>query len=148
MKKNLKKELLLESQVCFALYSTSKTLIQAYAPLLEKLDLTYLQYIVMLVLWEEDNTPLKDIGQRLFLDSGTLTPLLKKLEKNGLINRTRSEKDEREIRITLTKKGLALKNKAEDIPKCIFEKSGLSISELEALKIKLKELREHLLNSL
>lgn len=140
-------ELLLESQLCFALYSTAKTVVQSYGPLLEKLGLTYLQYLVMLLLWEEDDVPLKALAEKLFLDSGTLTPLLKKLEALGLIRKERSEQDEREVRIRLTKEGRALRRQAEDIPRCMFQKTQLPAKELSRLKEELENLRQTLLQN-
>src|SRR3981081_2418215 len=104
--------LLLGSQLCFAIYSTAHASTRAYKPLLDRLGLTYPQYLVMLVLWERDGVPVKDIGERLFLDSGTLTPLLKRLEAAALIKRTRSTADERQVLIALTPKGHALREKA------------------------------------
>ena len=101
--------LLLGNQLCFAVYSTAHAFNRVYKPLLDRLGLTYPQYLVMLVLWERDGVPVKDIGERLFLDSGTLTPLLKRLEAAGLIKRTRSTEDERQVLIALTSQGQALR---------------------------------------
>ncbi|HEY0192136.1 MAG TPA: MarR family transcriptional regulator [Kofleriaceae bacterium] len=108
--------LLLDEQLCFALYSASRALTRAYAPLLEPLGLTYPQYLALLVLWEGDALAVKDLGERLALDSGTLTPLLKRLEHQGLVERRRSEDDERVVRIHLTAAGRALRGKARKIP--------------------------------
>src|ERR1700745_4312725 len=102
----------LGNQVCFAIYSTAHAFNRVYKPLLDRLGLTYPQYLVMLVLWERDGVPLKDIGERLFLDSGTLTPLLKRLEAAQLVKRTRSTEDERQVLIALTPQGQALKDRA------------------------------------
>ena len=102
----------LDNQICFAVYSTAHAFNRVYKPLLDKLGLTYPQYLVMLVLWERDGVPVKDIGERLFLDSGTLTPLLKRLEAAELVRRTRSTEDERQVLIALTPKGEALREKA------------------------------------
>src|ERR1700737_1717466 len=96
---------LLGNQLCFAVYSTAHAFNRVYKPLLDRLGLTYPQYLVMLALWERDGVPLKDIGERLFLDSGTLTPLLKRLEAAGLVKRTRSTEDERQVKIVLTALG-------------------------------------------
>src|SRR6202140_4412432 len=104
--------LLLGNQLCFAIYSTAHAFNRVYKPLLDRLGLTYPQYLVMLVLWERDGVPVKEIGERLFLDSGTLTPLLKRLEAAGLIKRTRSTEDERQVLIALTSQGQALREKA------------------------------------
>src|SRR5215469_12317279 len=99
----------LDNQICFAVYSAAHAFNRVYKPLLDRLGLTYPQYLVMLALWERDGVPLKDIGERLFLDSGTLTPLLKRLEQAGLVRRTRSAEDERQVLIALTTQGQALK---------------------------------------
>ncbi len=113
----------LENQLCFPLYACAKEVTRRYKPYLEELDLTYTQYITMMVLWEEKQINVKEIGNRLFLDSGTLTPLLKKLESKGYILRKRSEEDERNLVITITPEGEALKERAVKIPakmgKCI-----------------------------
>ena len=102
----------LENQLCFPLYVASKEIIKRYRPFLETIDLTYTQYITRLVLWEKKSINVKDLGKRLFLDSGTLTPLLKSLEAKGLVNRTRSTNDERILLVTITERGEALKEKA------------------------------------
>lgn len=113
----------LENQLCFPLYACSKEIIKRYKPFLEKIDLTYTQYITMMVLWDKKELNVKDLGKYLFLDSGTLTPLLKKLENKGYITRNRSNSDERNVIITITNLGLNLKEKAKKIPielsKCI-----------------------------
>lgn len=113
----------LENQLCFPMYAASKEIIRRYKPFLEDLDLTYTQYIVMLVLWEEKESNVKSLGEKLFLDSGTLTPLLKKLEDKGYITRTKLSSDERNLIIKITKVGEKLREKAKDIPmkmgKCI-----------------------------
>src|SRR5258705_7591335 len=116
--------LLLGNQLCFAIYSTAHAFNRVYKPLLDKLGLTYPQYLVMLVLWERDGLAVKDIGERLFLDSGTLTPLLKRLEAAGLIKRTRSTEDERQVMIALTAQGQALKEKARAGPQTILAAPG------------------------
>ena len=109
----------LDYQVCFKLYVASKEIIRKYAPLLEKLDLTYTQYITMLALWEKDQISVKELGEKLYLDSGTLTPLLNKLKSKGLIDKAKQEKDGRELILSLTKKGIELKEKALNIPEAI-----------------------------
>lgn len=113
----------LENQLCFPLYACAKEVVRKYKPALDALDLTYTQYITMMVLWEEKEISVKDIGKALYLDSGTLTPLLKKLEKKGYVSRTRSEEDERSIRVRITPKGEALREKAVTVPaevgKCV-----------------------------
>jgi len=108
--------LALDNQLCFALYVCSKEIIRKYNPLLEPLGLTYTSYITLLCLWEKDNVPVKELGARLFLDSGTLTPLLKKMEAQGLVTRTRGGKDERTVYIELTKEGRAMRKKCESVP--------------------------------
>jgi DNA-binding MarR family transcriptional regulator len=126
--------LCLENQVCFSLYSTANAMVRAYRPLLDKLDLTYPQYLVMLVLWEEQGISVKTLGDKLFLDSGTLTPLLKRLESKGLVSRGRSEQDERVRVLALTPEGISLKSQASDIPHLMRCKVGGEVSELKALK--------------
>lgn len=106
----------LENQICFPLYACAKEIVRLYTPFLRKLNLTYTQYIAMMVLWEEDNTNVKALGEKLYLDTGTLTPLLKKLEKEGYVSRRRSVYDERHLQIALTEKGRALKEKAQSVP--------------------------------
>jgi len=109
----------LDYQVCFKLYVASKEIIRKYNPLLEELDLTYTQYITMLALWEKDQISVKELGEKLYLDSGTLTPLLNKLKSKGLIDKVKQEKDGRELILSLTKKGIELKKKALNIPEAI-----------------------------
>ena len=123
----------LENQMCFPLYAASKELIRHYAPYLEKLDLTYTQYIAMLLLWEYDTLTVKEIGDHLFLDSGTLTPLLKKLEAKGVITRARSVKDERNLNVSLTEEGRALQSKARGIPLELGKCNPLSLEETVTL---------------
>ena len=106
----------LENQLCFPLYACSKEIIKKYKPFLDEIDLTYTQYITMMVLWEKKGMNVKELGEKLFLDSGTLTPLLKKLEIKGYIERKRASNDERNLNITITKQGEKLKAKAKDIP--------------------------------
>src|ERR1700749_3744246 len=120
----------LDNQICFAIYSAAHAFNRVYKPLLDQLGLTYPQYLVMLVLWERDDVPLKNIGERLFLDSGTLTPLLKRLEAAQLIKRTRSTEDERQVLIALTPRGQALKEKAKSVPMSILAASACSVGEL------------------
>src|SRR6478609_12152752 len=134
--------LLLDNQLCFAVYSTGHAFNRVYKPLLERLGLTYPQYLVMLVLWERDGVPLKDIGERLFLDSGTLTPLLKRLEAAQLVRRTRSAADERQVLIALTPQGLALKEKARAVPQSILAATACSVGELLSLKNEIVALRD------
>lgn len=134
----------LDNQVCFALYSASLAMTKLYKPLLDRIGLTYPQYLVMLVLWEQDGVTVSELGERLFLDSGTLTPLLKRLEAQGQIARLRDVQDERRVRITLTAEGRALRDQAEAIPQCVLHSSQCSIAELTALTTELKQLRDRL----
>jgi DNA-binding MarR family transcriptional regulator len=138
-------ELLLDNQVCFALYSASLAMTKLYKPLLEAIGLTYPQYLVMLVLWEQDGVTVSDLGERLFLDSGTLTPLLKRLEGAGLVARLRDAQDERRVRITLTAEGRALRGQAERIPACVLQRSQCTVPELQALTARLGALRSQLM---
>lgn len=126
--------LVLEKQLCFSLYSASHKLVRIYRLLLEPLDLTYPQYLAMLVLWQQPEVNVKELGEKLYLDSGTLTPLLKRLESKGLVSRTRSAQDERVVQIRLTEQGKALKTQASHIPMAIFQQSGLPLEQLLQLK--------------
>ena len=134
----------LDNQICFAVYSAAHAFNRVYKPLLDRLGLTYPQYLVMLVLWEHDDVPLKDIGERLFLDSGTLTPLLKRLEAADLVKRTRSTEDERQVLIALTPKGQALREKARAVPQAILASSACSLGELSSIKNDIVALRDRL----
>jgi MarR family transcriptional regulator, organic hydroperoxide resistance regulator len=134
----------LDNQICFAVYSAAHAFNRVYKPLLDRLGLTYPQYLVMLVLWERDDVPVKDIGEKLFLDSGTLTPLLKRLEAVHLLKRTRSRDDERQVLIALTPQGHALKDKARSVPQSILAASNCSVSELVAMKDEIVALRDRL----
>ena len=136
--------LLLGNQLCFAIYSAGHAFNRVYKPLLDRLGLTYPQYLVMLVLWERDGVPVKDIGERLFLDSGTLTPLLKRLEAAHLLKRTRSTEDERQVLISLTSQGQALREKARAVPQAILAASACSVPELVGIKDELVALRDRL----
>lgn len=134
----------LSSQLCFAVYSTAHAFNRVYKPILDALALTYPQYLVMLVLWEEDGLTVSEIGERLHLDSGTLTPLLKRLEAAGQLKRRRDAADERQVRIFLTPKGRALRDKARTVPHRVLCASGQSTAELQALKAELIRLRDRL----
>jgi MarR family transcriptional regulator, organic hydroperoxide resistance regulator len=134
----------LDNQICFAVYSTAHAFNRVYKPLLDRLGLTYPQYLVMLVLWERDGVPVRDIGERLHLDSGTLTPLLKRLEVAELIKRTRSTEDERQVLIALTPQGQALREKARAVPQSILAASACSVSELSEMKNAIVALRDRL----
>ena len=134
----------LDNQVCFALYSASLAMTKLYKPLLDAIGLTYPQYLVMLVLWEGDGITVSALGERLYLDSGTLTPLLKRLETSGLIARLRDAADERRVRISLTPAGRSLRDAAERIPPCVLQSSQCTLPELAALTGQLKTLRARL----
>jgi len=144
MKKLENDSLRLGNQLCFAVYSTAHALNRVYKPMLEPLGLTYPQYLVMLTLWEKDDVSVKEIGARLYLDSGTLTPLLKRLEQSGLITRRRDAVDERHVRIGLTTRGRHLRTRAKSIPHELLCASGGSVEELVALKEDLIALRDRL----
>jgi DNA-binding MarR family transcriptional regulator len=135
----------LDQQLCFALYATSLAMTKLYKPLLEPLGLTYPQYLVMLVLWEGDGVTVSELGSRLALDSGTLTPLLKRLEALGLVRRLRDSADERRVRLQLSADGRALKARARAVPQAILRASGCELGELSDLSARLKALRERLL---
>ena len=122
----------LENQLCFPLYAAAKEVVKAYKPYLDELDLTYTQDITMMVMWEHKELKIKDVGEYLYLDSGTLTPLIKRLEEKGYVTRRRSKKDERDLIVTITDKGEALKEKAVHIP----ERLGSCI-ELDPQKAKM-----------
>jgi MarR family transcriptional regulator, organic hydroperoxide resistance regulator len=140
MKASAKTNLLLDEQLCFALYAASRRMTATYRPLLEALDLTYPQYLVMLVLWERDGIAVRELGDRLQLDSGTLTPLLKRLEQANLLTRERRESDEREVEIKLTKSGRNLRERANDVPRCLAKKLCMSADEFIRLRDELKSL--------
>ncbi|NQY50699.1 MAG: MarR family transcriptional regulator [Colwellia sp.] len=137
-------QLLLKNQVCFSLYSASNALIRSYRPLLSALDLTYPQYLTMMVIWEKSGINVKDLGHDLHLDSGTLTPLLKRLEAKGFITRERSDEDERVRLVFLTTQGQQLKSQAESVPEAIFCKSQLPMTELQQLKASCEKLLANL----
>lgn len=134
----------LDQQMCFALYSANLALHKVYRKLLGQLDLTYPQYLVMLVLWQRDDVTVSDIGEKLFLDSATLTPLLKRLEVAGLLLRQRAKTDERQVIITLTDGGKALREKAQSIPEAILCATECDVDEMVALKQQLELLRANL----
>ena len=138
----------LANQLCFAVYSTAHAFNKVYKPLLDPLGLTYPQYLVMLILWDEDEVTVKELGNRLQLDSGTLTPLLKRLEANGLVTRRRSEQDERRVVVALTEAGRALNAKASEVPNGIFCATGLTLDGINQLRDVLLSLRGELTSSL
>ena len=123
----------IENQLCFPLYACSREVIKQYKPFLDELDLTYTQYIAMMALWENQEMTVKELGDVLYLDSGTLTPLLKKLEAKHYVTRTRSRKDERNLIVSVTEQGQSLKEKAMKMPRAIAEYTELSREEAEAL---------------
>ena len=136
MNKNTAKEALrLDNQLCFPIYAASREVIKQYHPCLTDLNLTYTQYLVMLVLWESATVTEKEMGRRLHLDSGTLTPVLKSLEGKGFIVRTRSKEDERVVCVFLTEEGSALESRAAGIPSLISESIPLSAEEREMLRL-------------
>jgi len=132
----------LDNQLCFAVYSASLAMTKLYKPLLEKLKLTYPQYLVMLVLWERDGLMVSELGERLSLDSGTLTPLLKRLEANGLVARIRDVADERRVHVSLSAAGRRLKARAAAVPACLMAASQCSVEELVALTQQIQQLRD------
>ncbi|KFA29084.1 MarR family transcriptional regulator [Xanthomonas vasicola] len=134
----------LDNQLCFALYSANLAMHKLYRGLLKALDLTYPQYLVMLVLWETDKRSVSEIGERLYLDSATLTPLLKRLQAAGLVTRTRAANDERQLIIALTETGGALRHRAGAVPEQVFCASACSLDELRQLKQQLEKLRSSL----
>jgi DNA-binding MarR family transcriptional regulator len=136
--------LLLDNQLCFALHSASLAMTKVYKPHLDKLGVTYPQYLVLLVLWERDGLTVSEIGERLYLDSGTLTPLLKRLEAQGLVDRSRDPKDERRVVIRLTGRARALKKEAAGIPACILGATGCDVQELVRLVGEIKAMRDKL----
>ena len=136
--------LALDHQLCFALYSASLAMTKLYKPLLDPLGITYPQYLVMLVLWEGDGVTVSQLGARLTLDSGTLTPLLKRLESLGLLQRLRDSRDERRVLLQLTRRGRALEARAVPVPQAVACASGCALDELLALTTRLKALRTRL----
>jgi len=136
--------LLLDNQLCFAVYSASLAMTRLYKPMLDKLQLTYPQYLVMLALWEHDGPTVSELGGRLSLDSGTLTPLLKRLEANGYLTRMRDVADERRVRITLSAAGRRLKTRAADVPGCLMAATQCPVPELVALTQQIQTLRDRI----
>lgn len=124
----------LDNQLCFAVYACAREITKLYYPLLKELNLTYTQYVTMLALWERDGLSVKQLGERLYLDSGTLTPLLKKLEATGLLTRRRSSEDERVVGVHLTDKGTALRARAAKIPERLFCQAGVPFEEADLLR--------------
>ena len=141
---NSNESLILENQLCFRLYSLTKLMNRHYSPVLKKLGLTYSPYLVLLVLWENNNTTssisVKKLGEKLDLDSGTLSPLLKRLEKQLFVSRVRNSKDERSVEVKLTDSGCQLKEQAQDIPEQMFSVTGMTVDELHSLNGQLDSL--------
>ncbi len=135
----------LDDFICFAIYSANHALNRVYKPLLDAVGLTYTQYIAMISLWQQDDQTVGSLGEKLFLESSTLTPVLKRLEGLGLIARTRDKSDERQVRVQLTAAGRALQEQARTIPPCILEASGLEAHDLTRLKAEIATLRSSLL---
>lgn len=140
--------LLLDNQLCFALHSASLAMTKVYKPHLDKLGVTYPQYLVLLVLWERDGVSVSEIGERLFLDSGTLTPLLKRLEAQGLVDRSRDPEDERRVVIRLSAAGRALKEQAAGIPACILGATGCDVQDIVRIAGEVRALRARLAGTL
>ena len=134
----------MDRQLCFALYSASRAMTAAYRPILSELNLTYPQYLVLLVLWEEDRVTVGRLGERLQLDSGTLSPLLKRLEANGFIRRERSQQDERQVEVTLTSAGRKLEAKAQCIPEKLGAQTGITEREAADLRDAIRRLTDAL----
>ncbi|MFG1477387.1 MarR family transcriptional regulator [Xanthobacter sp. V4C-4] len=134
----------LDHHLCFAIYAAGHAFNRVYKPLLEAIGLTYPQYLVMLLLWEQDDVPVGALGERLSLDSSTLTPLLKRLEAMGHLTRARDTRDERVVRVRLTPQGRALEQAAERIPECILAATGLEIEDLTRLQHQITALRARL----
>lgn len=137
----------LDKQLCFSVYVLHREIMQRYRAILEKIDLTYPQYITMMALWEVDEQTVNQLGARLFLDNGTLTPLLKRLESKSLLTRTRSKDDERVVKIRLTPQGAKLKEKASCIPMEIFEALKLDYSDMTQLKTLAEKIVHHAENT-
>ncbi|KUI30164.1 MarR family transcriptional regulator [Mycobacterium sp. IS-1742] len=136
----------LDQHLCFALYSATRAMTAAYRPVLTELNLTYPQYLVLLVLWEEGPVTVGRLGERLHLDSGTLSPLLKRLEANGFLERRRSRADERQVEIVLTDAGRALEERAQCIPEELFRTTGLSVADAERLRDAVRQLNDVLIH--
>ena len=141
---NSAKALQLDNQLCFALYSASLAMTKLYKPLLAALGLTYPQYLVMLVLWERDGLMVSELGERLFLDSGTLTPLLKRLQAADLVSRLRAVDDERRVHVSLTPAGRKLKTRAAGIPGSMLTAAQCPLPEIASLTLEVQALRERL----
>lgn len=140
----LRDPLLLDNQLCYALYAAAHRMTKSYRPMLERMGLTYPQYLVLLVLWETDGITVSEIGRRLRLDSGTLTPVLKRLEGSGFLNRSRRQSDEREVEIALTEQGRALRDEAVAVRQSVMCQLNMSEPEIQAMRADLNALIENL----
>ncbi|WP_342148750.1 MarR family transcriptional regulator [Methylorubrum sp. SB2] len=143
----LKDPLLLDNQLCYALYAAAHRMTKSYRPMLERMGLTYPQYLVLLVLWESDGITVSEIGRRLRLDSGTLTPVLKRLEASGFLSRSRRQSDEREVEISLTEEGRALRAQAVAVRQSVMCQLNMSEPEIQAMRADLNALIENLSTS-
>ncbi|MDQ0242905.1 DNA-binding MarR family transcriptional regulator [Bacillus fengqiuensis] len=141
---NEEQYLKLENQLCFAVYACSKEITKLYREHLEEMNLTFPQYLVMLVLWEKDERTVSDLGEKLYLDSGTLTPMLKRMEQTGLVQRVRLKEDERKVAISLTEKGKALKKQAACIPKSVAPSFGITKEDYLDLLMQLNRITTQL----
>lgn len=137
----------LDAQFCFAVYSTAHALNRTYKPLLDRLGITYPQYLVLLVLWERDDRSVGEIGEKLLLDSSTLTPLLKRLEAAGIVRRERNPKDERQVRIRLTEQGRVMRETARDFPESLLCATGCDVETLTRLKTEMLDVRDRMLGA-
>lgn len=142
---NYKDELALSEFLCFSIYSAGHAFNQFYRPLLDRIGLTYPQYLVMVALWSKDGQTVKELGQALFLESNTLTPMLKRLEGLGYIDRKRNPKDERQVCVGLTEEGKALRAQAASIPECVLEAAGVSRRDLRRIQVDIAAIRDRLL---
>jgi DNA-binding MarR family transcriptional regulator len=143
-KTQMNQSLLLQNQICFPFYAASRLIVQAYAPLLEEMELTYPQYLVLLALWEKDSQSVKEIGSQLFLDSGTLTPVMQKLLAGGFIERSRSQDDDRIVINSLTEKGKRLKSRAADMRHGLICRTGLTPEQGSSLRDSVRDLMDKL----
>ena len=134
----------LEQFLCFSIYSAGHAFNRVYKPLLDQLGLTYPQYLVMVTLWQQDNQSVRSIGEKLYLESSTLTPLLKRLEAHGFVSRKRDPEDERSVRVSLTDAGKALRDQAEEVPACIWEATGLDLETAKRLNRDLRTMRDYM----
>ena len=133
-------ELQLDNQICFRLYTATRLITQAYTPMLTELGITYPQYLVLMVLWEKDNQPVNDIARRLLLETNTVTPLLQRMEKQGLLTRKRGKEDTRQRIVSLTAKGKALEEQAKNIPDCLVAQLAERVPDVQALIAMIPEL--------